>query len=98
MHTDGEKVCKILENLLSNAYKFTVQGEVEVSITEVPANDGTPEMIRWEVRDNYLGLVKVTGTTTGANLIPPHETVYKHLFSIHIGFDVILERERGRRY
>jgi hypothetical protein len=54
--------------------------------------------LRWEVRDNYLGLVKVTGTTTGARLIPPHETVYKHLFSIHIGLDVILERERGRRY
>ena len=54
--------------------------------------------LRWEVRDNVLGLVKVTGPTTGANLIPPHETVYKHLFSIHIGLDVVLERDRGRRY
>lgn len=54
--------------------------------------------IRWEVRDNYVGLVKVTGPTTNARSIPPHETVYKHLLSVHIGFDVVLERERGRRY
>jgi signal transduction histidine kinase len=27
--TDGEKVVKILENLLSNAYKFTERGAVD---------------------------------------------------------------------
>ena len=54
--------------------------------------------LRWEVRDNYLGVVTVTGTTPEPRLIPPHETVYKHLFSVHIGLDVVLEREHGRRY
>lgn len=54
--------------------------------------------IRWEVRDNYVGLVGVTGPTTGVLLPPPHKTVYRHLFSIHIGLDIILERLRGRRY
>jgi opacity protein-like surface antigen len=54
--------------------------------------------LRWEVRDNYVGVAAVTGTTSGAHLIPPHETVYKHLISVHIGLDVVLERDRGRRY
>jgi len=54
--------------------------------------------LRWEVRDNLLGLVKVTGPTEAPRFIPPHETVYKHLFSVHIGLDVVLERQRGRRY
>ena len=54
--------------------------------------------LRWEVRDNYVGVVKVTGITDAPRFVPPHETVYKHLFSIHIGLDVVLERERGRRY
>ncbi len=54
--------------------------------------------LRWEVRDNYTGVVAVTGTTAGPGLVPPHETAYKHLFSVHIGLDVVLERERGRRY
>ena len=30
--------------------------------------------------------------------LPPHETAYKHIFSINVGLDVILERRRGRRY
>jgi hypothetical protein len=54
--------------------------------------------LRWEVRDNYVGVVKVSGTTDAPRFVPPHETVYKHLFSVHIGLDVVLERERGRRY
>lgn len=54
--------------------------------------------LRWEVRDNYVGVVKVSGPTDAPRFIPPHETVYKHLFSINIGFDVVLERDRGRRY
>ena len=54
--------------------------------------------LRWEVRDNLVGLVKVTGPTDGPRFIPPHKTVYKHLFSLQIGIDVVLEKERGRRY
>jgi hypothetical protein len=54
--------------------------------------------LRWEVRDSYVGLVRVTGPTSDFGFTPPHGTVYKHLFSVHVGFDVILERARGRRY
>ena len=54
--------------------------------------------IRGEVRDNIVGVDRVTGPTTGARLIPPHENHFKHLFSILIGVDIILERSRGRRY
>ncbi len=53
--------------------------------------------LRWEVRDNLVGLVKVTGPTDGPRFIPPHKTVYKHLFSLQIGINVVLEKERGRR-
>ena len=54
--------------------------------------------LRWEVRDNIVGIEAITGATAGAGLVPPHESRYKHLWSILVGFDVILERERGRRY
>ena len=54
--------------------------------------------LRWEVRDNIVGIERVTGPVQQVNQIPPHETAYKHLFSVFIGLDVILERERGRRY
>jgi hypothetical protein len=54
--------------------------------------------MRWEVRDNIVGIESITGATAGAGLVPPHETRFKQLWSILIGFDVIMERERGRRY
>lgn len=54
--------------------------------------------VRWEVRDNITSVQHVIGTTPQAGLIPPHELRYKHLFSMTIGFDVVLERRKGRRY
>jgi hypothetical protein len=55
--------------------------------------------LRWEARDNIVGLDVVTGPTFGTpNQEPPHKLSYKHVWSITFGFDVILERRRGRRY
>lgn len=54
--------------------------------------------LRWEARDNIVGVQKVTSSTTEARVVPPHELEFKHLFSMTIGFDVVLERRRGRRY
>jgi len=54
--------------------------------------------LRWEIRDNIVGVQQVTGTTPIAGLLPPHKRVFKHLFSMSVGFDVILERRKGRRY
>jgi hypothetical protein len=54
--------------------------------------------IRFEVRDNVLGVQEVTGPVSVIGSVPPHKTVYKHIFSLMIGLDVVLERVRGRRY
>ncbi|HET9275306.1 MAG TPA: hypothetical protein VFN96_04485 [Gemmatimonadales bacterium] len=54
--------------------------------------------LRWEVRDNIVGIDAVTGPTAAPRFEPPHEQVFKHMFSVLIGIDVILERDRGRRY
>ncbi len=54
--------------------------------------------LRWEIRDNIAGIQEVTGTIPIAGFVPPHKRAFKHLFSMTIGFDVILERRRGRRY
>jgi hypothetical protein len=54
--------------------------------------------LRVEVRDNIVGIERVTGVKPELEQIPPHQNSYKQLWSIHIGVDVILERQRGRRY
>jgi hypothetical protein len=59
---------------------------------------GKGYQLRWEVRDNIVGVQRVTSAAPEASTVPPHERTYKHLFSLMIGFDVVLERRRGRRY
>jgi opacity protein-like surface antigen len=54
--------------------------------------------LRWEIRDNILGIQRVTGPDTDRGEVPPHKTAYKNLFSLIVGLDVILERRPGRRY
>ena len=54
--------------------------------------------LRWEIRDNIQGIQQVTGSIPVAGFVPPHKLVFKHLFSMVVGFDIILERRRGRRY
>jgi hypothetical protein len=54
--------------------------------------------MRWELRDNIIGIETVTGATVIEGDRPPTEMRFRHRFSLEIGFDVVLERKRGRRY
>lgn len=52
--TDGEKAAKILENLLSNAYKFTTAGNVTLRVRRV--QNGTRPLVEWSVCDTGIGI------------------------------------------
>lgn len=54
--------------------------------------------LRVEARENIAGFKVVTGPTARDGLIPPSETKYKGIWTFSIGFDIVLERKRGRRY
>jgi hypothetical protein len=51
-----------------------------------------------EARESWLPLGVVTGATSGQGFIPPHKTVLVGFPSILVGFDIVLEKRRGRRY
>jgi signal transduction histidine kinase len=52
--TDGEKVVKILENLISNAQKFTKHGEVSLTVRQTgPRAD---RRVEWTVKDTGIGI------------------------------------------
>lgn len=54
--------------------------------------------LRWEVRDHLVGLPRVTGPSVLDGIAPPTGTRYRHVLSIEVGVDILLERRRGRRY
>jgi hypothetical protein len=51
-----------------------------------------------EVRESWLALGVVTGPTSGQGFAPPSKSVIKGFPSILVGFDIVLEKQRGRRY
>jgi CheY-like chemotaxis protein len=54
---DGQKIRQILHNLVSNAIKFTHQGEVTVQTT-LMEDDSSTVMIRFAVKDTGVGISK----------------------------------------
>jgi PAS domain S-box-containing protein len=54
-HGDCRRLCQILLNLVSNAVKFTSEGEVSVH-AEVPAGSGLTPMLRIDVCDSGIGI------------------------------------------
>jgi signal transduction histidine kinase len=49
--TDGDKVARILANLLDNAFKFTAAGEVELIVRRA-----AEDHVEWQVRDTGIGM------------------------------------------
>ncbi|MDH4132375.1 MAG: hypothetical protein OEW17_02505 [Gemmatimonadota bacterium] len=64
----------------------------------VVAATGRGFQLRFEVRDNWVNVPAVSGPTSRQGFVPPSERVGKHRLTATIGFDVVLERKRGRRY
>jgi hypothetical protein len=59
---------------------------------------GRGYQFRVEVRDNWLTVPRVSAATGLPGVVPHTSSVGKHFLSFLVGFDVVLERKRGRRY
>ena len=55
--TDSHRLLQILKNLLSNAFKFTNQGQVQLRISSVEGKNGEPE-IAFSVTDTGIGIAE----------------------------------------
>ena len=53
--TDNQRLQQVLRNLLSNAFKFTEQGQVTVSVRMADNNENA---LRFDVRDTGIGIAR----------------------------------------
>lgn len=56
VHVDAIRLAQILRNLLSNAFKFTLEGEVRVRLCLLAPTEGQPEEIAVIVSDTGVGI------------------------------------------
>ena len=54
--------------------------------------------LRLEARETWMALSAITSPTSGQGFVPPSKTVIKGIPSILVFFDIVLARQRGRRY
>lgn len=55
VRADGQRISQVLMNLLSNALKFTEQGEIGVEVS--PAIGGLPGTLLFQVSDTGIGII-----------------------------------------
>ncbi|HEX7595496.1 MAG TPA: response regulator, partial [Gemmatimonadaceae bacterium] len=66
LYTDGGRLQQVLKNLLSNAFKFTEQGDVTLTVRRAekgrrflnPTLEAAPEVIAFSVTDTGIGIAK----------------------------------------
>jgi CheY-like chemotaxis protein len=54
--TDRKRLLQVLKNLLSNAFKFTERGEVQISMQLIAPRKGHPAKVAFSVSDTGIGI------------------------------------------
>ncbi|MAN98617.1 MAG: hybrid sensor histidine kinase/response regulator [Roseovarius sp.] len=53
---DRARIYQVLLNLVSNAIKFTRDGEITLDVTRLPSTDNEPDMIEFQIIDTGIGI------------------------------------------
>jgi hypothetical protein len=54
--------------------------------------------VNFEMRETFLTQSIVTGPSASQNLVPPNRVIWKAIPSVLLGLELVLKRERGKRY
>ena len=105
MHVDRTKVCQVLINLLSNAAKFTEDGEVRLEVARQALEGG--DWLNFVVRDNGIGMSPEQIDKVFGEFVQAHSTTTRtyggtglglaisHQFCDMLGGDISVQSELG---
>jgi signal transduction histidine kinase len=94
IYTDDKKLAQILRNFISNALKFTAEGEVRVSARMTPG-----EMIEFAVRDTGIGIAPEHLAALFSDFVQVDTRIHKRLRGTGLGLSLakkFAELLRGR--
>ena len=60
LNSDRARLQQILNNLLTNALKFTEKGQVELTASLLPADQDGRQMLQLQVRDSGIGIARIS--------------------------------------
>jgi hypothetical protein len=88
---DGSNILTVYDEDASRSARFTWSASAGVTVAPSP---GYQFFV--EVRTTALAEDRVTGATLAQGSVPPSQSVVKHFPSVLAGFEIALERGRGR--
>ena len=83
LYTDDKKLSQILRNFISNALKFTMQGEVRVTARPMPDN-----MIEFAVTDTGIGIAAEHLSTLFSDFVQVDTRVHRRLRGTGLGLSL----------
>jgi two-component system, sensor histidine kinase and response regulator len=85
---DPQRLRQCLLNLVSNAIKFTKQGEIVVEVRSEPNSRG-PALIRFEVRDTGMGIAEQTLETLFQPFVQADSSTTRHFGGTGLGLSIV---------
>jgi PAS domain S-box-containing protein len=85
---DPQRLRQCLTNLISNAIKFTKQGEIVVEVRAEPNNRGQ-SLTRFEVRDTGMGIAEETLETLFHPFVQADSSTTRHFGGTGLGLSIV---------
>src|SRR5690606_16172563 len=85
---DPQRIRQCLLNLVSNAIKFTHQGEIVIEVSSANLADGT-QRVRFEVRDTGIGIAAGTLQNLFQPFVQADSSTTRHFGGTGLGLSIV---------
>lgn len=84
---DGKRINQVLNNLISNAVKFTSQGQILIDVSSIPLDEEN-DIIRIIVKDTGIGINKIQQKRVFSEFIQADNSIAKEFGGTGLGLSI----------